>query len=73
MNNCVSILRLCFLGLVFVLFLFSDEWAGGRGQVKWVGTSLSCRIQVRRADVSELPVYASEEEKALNSSEVSLA
>lgn len=72
MNNCVSIFAFVFLGLVFVLFLFSDEWAGGRGQVKSVGTSLSCRIQVRRADVSKLPVYASEEEKAPNSSEVVL-
>lgn len=38
--------------------------------MKLVGTSLSCGIQVRRADVSKMPVYASEEEKALNSPEV---
>lgn len=73
MNNCVPIFAFVFLGLVFVSFLFSDEWAGGRGRVKSVGTSLSCSVQVRGADVSKLPGYASEEEKAPSSSEVVFA
>lgn len=72
MNNCVSTFAFVGLGLGFGLFLFSAEGAGGRGQGKAVGMSLSCRTQVRRAEVSKLPVYASEEEKAPNASEVVL-
>lgn len=67
MNNCVSTFAFVGLGLVLGLFLFSAEWAGGRGQGKAVGMSLSCRTQVRRAEVC-----ASEEEKAPNSSEAVL-
>lgn len=43
-----------------------------RGQVKLGGMALTCTVQVRRAGVSQLPVYASEEEKALNSPAVVL-
>lgn len=66
-------LHLCFwVCLGFFVPVFSDKCAGGRGQVKLVGMPLSCRAQVRRAGVSRLPVYASEEEKALNSPAVVL-
>lgn len=72
----VSIFAFVFLGLVcfcFVPVFFSlINGQEERGQVKLVGMPLSCTAQVRRAGVSQLPAYASEEEKALNSPAVVL-